>query len=225
MRVVIPSVHYADFLAVTLPAWRAWLNTVPAQIVVATRPDCRTDIALARDHGVTVVTEGWGTPGVRLDKASALDAGFRGVVPGEICLAVDADVVPFGRIPLEIDAGTLYSCPRYACSSPAALEAHQRGDTRREDLRLIPPRRQGDPSGARPMTPVQAARFCLGYFLLFRYGPGLSFGSFPTAGGYDTYFRKRFLSHVGLTDCYVLHLGDRDRANWRGRILPVWGAA
>jgi hypothetical protein len=234
MRVVIPSVHFADLLAVTLPAWR---ETLPAaRLIVVTAPQDEETQAVARQHDVRLcVTKAWGLHRGHLNKAAALDRAFRfhigGPHDGERCLALDADVYPIGAFPHEtLRTRTLYSCARYECLSPTALEAHLAGRTRRADLPLIRPRMRGLAApqlvaGASLAVAAQAALRCLGYFQLFRYRPGLRFGSFRSAGKYDLEFRRQFTHRDALLDFYVVHLGEQSRANWKGRVTPRWGGA
>lgn len=236
MRLVIPSLGYADMLAVVLPAWKRFLPS--AGITVVTAEDDHETQAIARDELADLcVTDAWSRDGAVLNKAAALDVafgittGYRGAPPlGELCLALDCDVMPFGRFPREetLRPAVLYGCSRYACDTPADLEAHQAGRTPRESLSLIAPKCKGRnyvPIANTPPNALACARRCLGYFQLFRYRRGLCFGSFPTAAKYDLEFRRQFPMTSGLWDCYVLHLGESDRENWKGRILPTWGAA
>lgn len=234
MRVVIPSVDYADFAAVTLPAWQAFLPG--ADLVLATRPADRDSIAVAAAAGVRCcVTDAWGHDGAVFNKARALDEAF-GFAPGfrdrpktgAVCLSIDADVYPGGQMPRAetLVSGVLYGCARYACASPEALEDHLGGRTARSELSLIPPRVKGEssPTQLAGMDPAQAGRRALGFFQLFLATPTIAFGSYPSAGKYDIEFRRHFASRVGLTDVYCLHLGGLDRRNWRGRVMPPWGA-
>lgn len=242
MRIVIPSVHYADYLSVTLPAWRAFRPA--ADITVVTAPnDTETPRVVGSVPGVRcLVTDAWtrpvptmnGEPGrVVFNKALAMDEAF-GFVPGctdpprlkEYCLALDADVYPFGIWPQDAKrSDTLYSCPRYECLTRDELLAHQAGRTTTADLHLIPPKIRGDAyARLTSMTPEQAAARCLGYFQLFRYLEGRRFGSYRTAGKYDMEFRHQFAQRRGLTSVYVLHLGEQNRQNWQGRVLAaLWG--
>lgn len=237
MRVVIPSVDYADHLAVTLPAWQQLLPG--AAITVVTAPADAPTQALALELGARVViTSAWYEHGHTFDKGAALDEafGFSGTtIPpperGERCLAVDADVYPFGQLPEErLRPNTIYGCARYLCASPAELEAHRRGETTRAQLPLLMPRYRGSDGpagvvGAPQELADRTAKACLGYFQLFRYYPGQTFGSFKTAGKYDIVFRDLFARRAALRDFYVLHLGSPSRANWRGRVQPRWGGA
>jgi hypothetical protein len=241
VRIVIPSVRYADFLAVTLPAWRAFLPD--AALTVVTAPGDRATIAIARAAGATVlVTDIWTRPvpvphnptdePVVFNKAGALDEGFGFTgsrsppALGEWCLALDSDLVPFGPWPTHLskDLDTLYGCPRYVCKTPASLRSHQRGTRPRARLRLIEARPWFHHPYRATITgsPVNAARRCLGYFQLFRYRPGRQFGHSRTAARYDLDFHHHFARRVGLTDLYLLHLGSVGRDNWEGRTTATW---
>lgn len=235
VRIVIPSVFYSDFLAVTLPAWRA-LFREESLVVVTSPEDLDSQDVATKNRAGLLVTKAWQTAGHRFDKAAALDEafGFAGKkVPrpkiGEHCLSIDADVYPFGTLPEgKLRKDTIYGCPRYACSTRADLEAHARGLTRREELQILGPRRgRGtEPElrpGADPEALHWAGRACLGFFQLFRY-TGQRFGSFNSAGKYDIEFRRTFKRRQGLDDFYVLHLGESTRRNWKGRVVPAWEA-
>jgi hypothetical protein len=76
-----------------------------------------------------------------------------------------------------------------------------------------------------PANVLETGARCLGYFQLFRWRPGVGFGHYKTAGKYDLDFRTHFRRRVGLSDMYVLHLGEQNRRNWRGRIVPRWKEA
>ncbi len=234
VRIVIPSVDYADYLAVTLPAWQAMFPG--AAITIVTAPGDTATQALAIHYGArVVVTSAWYAGGKTFDKASALDEGFgfkRSAVSapskGERCIAADADVLPFGFLPQErLKVNTVYGCARYLCSSMDELEAHRRGKTKRSTLPVMLARYRGMSAppvlvDADKASTLKSAKACLGYFQLFRYYPGQTFGSFKTAGKYDLVFRDSFAHKVALWDFYVLHLGEPCRANWRGRVVPAW---
>jgi hypothetical protein len=235
MRAVIPSVNYADFLAVTLPAWLAILPH--DSVTVVTSDDDVETQAVAERHDVQcVITDAWTRDGATLNKAAALDEAFglAGdlIAPpsdGELCLALDADGFPCGTWPLEtaIAPNTIYGCGRYHCETPEALQAHRTGRTRRTDLALIPPKVRGSQYGAIPHTAANlkdTATKCLGYFQLWRHAPQYRFGVSKTAGGYDLRFRDQFPRRAYVSDVYILHLGPQDRSNWKGRVLPRWTA-
>lgn len=232
MKVVIPCVNYADMLAVTLPAWLAVLPD-GAEVVVVTSPDDHDTVDIAQQCRVTVfVTDAWHRNGATFNKALAMDEAlmFLSIEPGEVGLALDVDVYPLGTFPDldRIQDGTIYGCARYRCPSPEYLAQVQAGKIDRRALDLIPPKLRGVDYHTIENTPANAidtASKCLGFFQLFRWRPGIRFGSYDTAGKYDLDFRDQFRHRVGLEDIYVLHLGEQNRANWKGRVLPKWGAA
>lgn len=237
MRVVIPSLDYADFLAVVLPAWRTMLPREVMTVVTAPADQATRDVA-ERNGIACWVTDAWRKDGAILNKARALDEAF-GLLPGyresptegEVCLALDADVFPFGRFPTasELAADTLYGCARHYCPTAAVLHAHLLGKIRRHQLQLMTPKLRKVPGVIlEPSSPDATARLaaeCLGYFQLFRWKPGVAFGDSRTAGKYDLEFRNHFAHRVPLTAFYVLHLGMQDRRNWQGRTLPQWKEA
>ncbi len=210
MRIVVPAVDYADMLATTIPAWRRLFPA--AHLTILTAHHDRRTIALSRELGAAlVVTSAWYRDGRAFDKAAALDEGFDfpSREPGELCIAIDADVYPFGVIALDtLRAGVLYACDRFYCDTPAALERQ----IARPDRSVL--------------DRMTAGRRGAGYFQAFRARPDLSFGSYPTAGYYDLDFHRHFAGGVeSLEEFYVLHLGRKSGKNWRGRTLPRWGAA
>lgn len=235
VRVCVPSVRYADFLAVTLPAWRAMFET--ASLAVVTSPEDEETQAVARRCGVDlVVTNAWHRGGRKFDKAAALDEAFgfaggrrRPPKEGESLLSIDADVYPFGTLPQgRLRKDTIYGCPRYYCADMSVLNAHIKGETSLESLPLMMQRQRGISSPPEETRPdpdrlKHASKACLGYFQLWRH-TGHAFGSFPSAGGYDIAFRRQFRRRQGLEGFYVLHLGIASRKNWRGRVVPTWEA-
>lgn len=210
MRVVIPSVDYADMLEATLPAWRRLLPL--ADLIVVTAKHDRATIALTRASGAALlVTDAWHRNGARFNKAAALDDAFEFPArpAGEVCIAIDADVYPFGTFdPLAIRDGAIYSVDRFYVDTPATLE---RLSTRQEL------------EGLARMT---AGRRGPGYFQAFRARPDLTFGSYPDAGYYDLDFHRHFPAGVRELEGFAVgHLGRKSGKNWRGRTLPKWGAA
>jgi hypothetical protein len=148
-----------------------------------------------------------------LDMALGLIHG--GLVPqpklGEVCAHVNPDCYPFGAWPGEdtFDTETVYGFWRYECATPHALHAYLDGTRTKDHFSRMKNAKSGP----------------IGYCQIFRYAPGLRFGSFPSAGGFDTEFNKQFTRKEMRGDVYLLHLGGRDKRNWAGRVLPVWGAA
>lgn len=228
MILLITSVRYADFLAVTLPAWREFLPG--ARICVVTAPDDRETAALAARAGAGLVrTTAWTANGATFDRAAALDVALEAAgAPelGEVCLSVDADVYPLGTFPPDpaILPDVLYGCPRFLIASSGELLDHLDGRTALEDLKLMDVRLGPEGYPLVPNTPTErhrTASACLGYFQCFRYA-GQRFGSFPTTGGFDTAFAERFWRRGVLSSVYVLHLGPSAGRNWSGRTLPHW---
>lgn len=218
MRIVIPSLNYGDILADSLPAWCRVAGAVSLTVVTAKADRHTQDVA--RAQGVRcVVTEAWTHDGAILNKALALDEGF-GFVPGftdppkdgDVCLSIDADSYPMGRLPDEtvLEPRVLYSVWRHECLTPSDLDAHVAGT-----LPLSHFVRMKN-NGGKPV----------GYFQMFRWWPSLRFGSHPTAAKYDIRFRELFPRYVMLEQPYLLHLGPGNiKANWRGRVVPAWRVA
>jgi hypothetical protein len=213
MRVIVTSVNYADFLAVTLPAWRALLPM--ARIRVLTSPeDLETqDVALA-SRCECLVVDVWHKGGAVFNKAAALDIGLSGAQNGDWCLALDADVYPIGHFPAvkpSMDRA-LFSVHRYSCPDPEQLRAHLAGElplSAFERIQMWKRKPQPDPAGLQ------------GYFQLWQFRDGDSFGDYPTAAKYDVAFGKKFPRREYLDGLYVLHLGEH-RRNWSGRVTPRW---
>jgi hypothetical protein len=226
MRAIIVSVNYADFLAVTLPAWKAILP--PGTLSVATAPG-DPSIELAVAHGVTpIVTDAWtrldetchvgGTP--TFNAAYGMDVCL-GLVDelidppeyGEVVVNINVDCYPVGAWPQDkhILPTILYGAWRYHCLTAKDFTTFQADGS----LDRFPRMKN---SGGRPV----------GYFNAWRWVKGRRFGSYPTAGKYDTnfielYYRKRWDYFEGLS---LLHLGPQAGwENWRGRSVPAWGAA
>jgi hypothetical protein len=220
MRAVIVSVRYADFLAQTLKPWRNFLP--PDTLTVVTAEWDHATQQVARKAGVPVcLTKAWTEideschvgKGVIFNKPLALDyalglAGKRAPADGELCVTLDADVVPFGTWPGEdrFVAGTLYGVGRYKADNHSELVAHRRGQiSLHKKSRYM---RNNKPCG---------------YCSMFRYQPGIRFGSYPSAGYYDRDFGKLFHEHVMLEEFYVIHMGVKGGFfNWQRRRLPTW---
>lgn len=225
MRLVIASVKYADCLAIALPAW---LAVVPAHVLtVATSPEDHESRQVAFAHGVTcVVTDAWTRtdPDCHVGRdatfnlALGLDEAL-GLVPsdvrppahGELVGHVSADCVPFGAWPAEkaFKADTIYGFWRHECLTPRGLAGHMKGTI--------------------PLTQFPKLKnshgWPIGYNQLFRY-QGQRFGSYPTAGKFDTDFSRGFLHREMRSELYFLHLGPISvRENWAGRVIPTWGTA
>jgi len=227
MRVVIPSVDYADMLAVTLPAWQAFLGH-QGVIVASTERDTATAEVVRRCGAELYVTDAWmrtdashtplrGMP-VSFNKGLALDEAFGFIGPrpqpadGELCVCLDADVVPFGTWPAEDTFGATHvdGCQRYRCDAQASLEAHRAG---RRPLSRFP---------SHKLHPAMA----IGYCQVFRWRPGIRFGSWPTAEHYDVRLVEQYAGGRHRPEWYVLHLGPWVvQANWKRRVVPRWVAS
>jgi len=210
VRVVIPSVDYADMLAATLPAWRRLLPA--ADLIVVTAKHDRATFKIARSSGAALlVTDAWYREGAAFNKARALDEAFefRERPAGEVCIAIDADVYPFGAFnPDAIADGVIYSVDRFYIDTPATL-ARQVARPDRITLQRMTEGRRGP-----------------GYFQAFRSRPDLTFGSHDDAGFYDLMFHRHFVGGVAVLEGFAVgHLGRKSGKNWRGRTLPKWGAA
>jgi hypothetical protein len=232
VRIVVPSVDYADFLETTLPAWKATFPHAAITVVTAPRDVATRDVA--DKFGARVyATDAWWCEGRSFNKGRALDEAFgfvRSLRPapaaGEWCLAVDADVFPRGTLTSDVRPGVLYGVPRYEARTPEDLQLHLTAGKR---LKLIPPRMRGeDRPGDRPRpahrraTSETTALACLGYFQLFRYRDDVLFGDSQTAGGYDRRFANQWKARGVAEGLYVIHLGEMSRSNWRGRTVPRW---
>lgn len=228
MMIVIPSVHYADLLAVTLPAWRRALPTATIRVVTS-REDTETH-QVCREAGVEPhQTDAWQADGAILNTAKALDEALAQTALGELCLSVDADCYPCGTFPSEdtFAPDVLYGCVRYLCMSMADLHAHLDGRTPREALPLMGHRLERTGYGILANTPEEVTRLAgegPGYCKAWRYS-NLRFGSFRTAGAYDTAFAAKFTKKRPIVDFYVLHLGPSRGKNWARRVVPRWEAS
>lgn len=225
MRFVITSVNYADFLAETLPAWKA---IVPEGLIVATSP---ADLETQRVADVCkvncVTTDAWaapcvdhqgGPPKFNLGHGLNVALGLCEHSPltrpqvGELIGHASADCYPVGSWVSEsaLTLDKIYGVWRYSCLTPKHLSQHKRGERSiRDALRL-------KNSGGKP----------IGYFQMFRYTTGRLFPSYATAGKFDTEMVTRFLAWQMRDEFYLLHLGEHDNhKNWSGRVLPKWEAA
>lgn len=227
-RLVITSVHYSDMLAVVLPQW---LTIVPREwLLVATSPADVASQALAAQHGVaSLATSAWYETGPNHQGEGAkfnlghglnvaLGLAGAGLVPaprpGDLLGHVSADCYPVGAWPDQavFHQDTVYGFWRYECLTPDGLAAHRAG---RLPLRRFPRLKN---SGGRP----------IGYCQVFRHQHGRRFGSYPTAGKFDTHFvEQQFGTRFEMRpELGFLHLGPSDvHANWAGRVVPQWGEA
>lgn len=233
MRVAIPSVGYADTVGAILPAWQKLIPFASFRVVTSLEDDETARVA-AELGAVVVRTDVWTKPvggleNVRFNKAAALDlALFHDGEPnhGESLLSIDADVYPVGMWSgAYLERNTIYSVPRYLARTTDDLRAHVATGA---DLPLIHARHKGQSApatalGTTPREAVAQALACIGYFQLWRHSPGLHFGNSRTAGKYDIDFRNLFPHRACLPGLHVVHLGELDRENWKGRrTLPLW---
>lgn len=195
MRIVITSVNYADYLCYTLPRWREAFPDAKFRIVTSLKDEQTRFVA----DGDAFSTDAFFRDGALFNKAAALDEAMRDFQNGEIVVKIDADVIPHGTLPTEIEHNTIYGCARYD-ESGKLLKFHSR--------------KNPNP------TPEQCARRCIGFFQMFKYRRGRIFGSYPDASRYDIDFRRKFSRRVALPDFYVTHIGPMSKRNWKGRIFP-----
>jgi hypothetical protein len=219
MRIIIPSVNYADFLLATLPSWRQALPE--AQVTVVTTPGDVATMTVATQHGAQVLeTPVWfsridGRP-TCFNKYRALDEAlaFANPAVGEPVLMLDADVVPVGPCPTAVEADTLVGCIRYLVTNVGELSAYLKRPVPGILRRLNPL-----PNSSYPLAHVPH-----GYFQLFAYRSGIGFGDFHNAAKGDLRFGDHFksLHWIPPKEFHVLHLGASSRANWNGRVLPAF---
>lgn len=148
-----------------------------------------------------------------LDEAFGFIQGLRDTPEdGELCLSLNADVYPFGKLPTEaeIPHGVMAGWWRHECYTPKDLAAHVAGTRPKSAYK------QMKNSGGRPV----------GYAQLFRYFPGFRFGSYGSAAKYDIHVFAKFARLEMRHDLYLFHLGGPEggHANWVGRCVPRWGA-
>lgn len=239
IRACITSVQYGDLLAVTLPGWVKLLGA--EALTVVTRADDTETQAVARANGVCAcLSDAWtrhdptfappahwhaywrergrvdarGKLDLRpvFNKALALDetfgfvptGGYLRPEPGALCLAIDADCAPEGTLPDESTflPGVIYGARRFEGNNDL---------TRGPEIKL---RGRVLQSQHRHAAPVAG-----GYFQLFRYQPGMRFGSYPGADGYDYDFAFTFPKGIVLESLAVVHFGET-HVNWWGRKTP-----
>lgn len=241
MRLVVPSVEYSDHLQHTLPLWVQLVG--PEHITVVTSYDDIETESVALDNGVRVLkTDAWThhDPTFKRDvshwhqfwrrrrgkdflkpvfnKALALDEAFcfvpgstRSPIKGEVCISVDADVRPFGTLPPldTVKDGVIYGCRRYSLG-PHGLKGDDMPIHGRATLRRTQHREHWF--------------VCQGYFQMFRWHPGMRFGSYPAADAYDDDFAHEFTHSEEVPNFYVLHHGglESTHKNWEKRITPPW---
>ena len=208
MRAVIACVNFDDYLAISLPAWKTVLEPHYDLKVVTAPHDIATQKIAADNHIPVIETKAWyeqaqhdASIEVPFNLAAGFTAGLTGVDDNEICLTLDADIVPSGWMPdaWKIMPDTIYGVVRFDPDGTVAPPAN---------IPYIEKRGRGDSPEA-----------CAGYFQLFRYSSERSFGSYPTAATYDYEFAFQFPHGETLTTMKVMHLGERHK-NWEGRVSP-----
>ena len=224
MRVVIPSVNYADYLAATLPAWCQILNAEHIRIVT-TDSDYDSKRVADENGCQIIVTDRWKQDGAILNKAAAMDEafGFTGSLKppdhDELCFSIDADTHPFGNLPQDsfFESDFIYGCHRYMCESPNKLHKVINGELKRHQMsRMISWGKRARQSHHRHNPQV----LC-GYVQAFRYKAGMSFGSYPAANEYDVQFALKFPYSKLIPSLWVMHLGE-NHVNWTGRVSEKW---
>lgn len=227
LRAVIVSVKYGDMIAVTAPAWKKVLP--PGTLSVVTSPEDTESQEVCQSLGIPItITDAFTRSdetchaggvstfncALAMDESLGLAGEFhpRPAI-GELIVNINADCYPFGTFPPDQDiaAGVLYGFWRYHCLTPKDLA---KCITLGRPLPTFPRMKN---SGGRPV----------GYFQMWRYREGERFRSYPNAGKYDTHFCDRWAPHMTMrNELSLLHLGEqKDWDNWRGRVVPRWGAA
>jgi len=201
MRAVIACVDFDDYLARSLPAWKEVLGPRVDLWVVTSPEDDATKKVAAENRVQVLDTNAWHKDDAAFNLAAAFDDAFIGAMENEICLALDADVVPSGWMPeqWQVMPHTIYGAVRFNPDGAVAPPAN---------IPYIERRGRGD-----------SPESCAGYFQLFRYASTRSFGSYPSAATYDYEFAFQFPKGETLTTMKVMHLGERHK-NWEGRISP-----
>lgn len=222
-HILIRCVEYEPELAVTLPAWKALLPD--ASVVVLTD---RKGLDRPFDGITELRTDAWRSLGPSmLNGGAAVREALATIPEGDTIISADADAYPVGNLAPRPEPNAIYGCARYDCLTRDVLNGHLEGRISRDELGLIPQRGKGRELIYRADLPTiekWAAR-CLGYFQMWRHSPKVHVPDNPRAGGYDRDLAKSFERRVGLTDFYVMHLGERSKENWTGRVLPPWGMA
>jgi hypothetical protein len=199
-------VNYADFLAVTLPAWKRF-----GQVIVITRSDDEATHRLCEtQHVLGISATGWFIGGTGLNKGAAMDQVIPDwALPYEQIVVFDADSYPIGTIPNVTAIDCLLGCRRFACHS--SMELQKRLENSSYPLKHIA---QG----------TDREHLARGYFQSFLYHTRLRFGNtrHTMFSGCDMYLASQFVNEFLDPDVFhVLHLG-RHHVNWKGRVTPRW---
>lgn len=110
VRAFIPSVDYADFLAVTLPHNRALLS----EIVVVTNHEDRASVEVANEHGAHVFqTDAWTRDGAHFNGARAVEEALDAYGRHGWVMQLSADIaLPAAFASIDPQVGNIYSAPR-----------------------------------------------------------------------------------------------------------------
>lgn len=220
MESVTVCVHYADFLAISLPRNR---NFFDRTIVVTTAEDSETRRVCDENRVECVLTARLNDRGARFNKGCALnDAAER--LTGENWVAVlDADTVIPTNAVRDLRAASLDPRVLYSARRRMAFDRHVWDEWISSDENLRLPETHHDRRGYARLGPGGA-----GYFALFHpSAPCLAdrrpwFAEhFPGAGGVDIEFARLWGPWRQFLAFDVVHLG-RPMQNWHGRRSPAF---
>lgn len=230
VEVLVPCLHYSDFLSLTLPVTRRLFNSV----TVITAPDDLQTIQLCAACDVFAFqTDAWSTHGASFNKAAALNEYLSTLKAAhQDCwiLLLDADILfveSITRHLAHLDQGGLYSIRRRLCETEADLGDFLDGALPFESFHVnVPPIVNGRVWGRRPTSNPAGL---LGYLQLWHLTGARGLRTLPesqTAAKYDVQFGLSFPEHLRkYLDCReVLHLGT-PKVNWRGRVSSRWNGA
>lgn len=224
IEVLVPCVHYADFLALTAPTTRRMFKNV----TVITRPDDIASVKVANENGLGVyTTQAWHKDCAAFNKAAALNEYLdvlRSKSYNHWILLLDADILlrdSPGVWFCKLDPRVLYSACRRMCESEEQWNAFVGKSLRWNDFPLYVP----DGKGWRHRPTSNPAALC-GYFQLWHFDHAVGVHRLPespTAANYDVEFALSFPDHLRryIDDCETLHLGLVG-TNWFGRVSPIW---
>lgn len=119
MECIIISVHYDDFLSLTLPINKSHFD----RVIVVTTPDDKATKAVCAGHGVEFAeTDAFYENGARFNKGKGINKGLSLLPCKDWIVLLDADIV----LPIEfrrrLDSERLrqdcmYTCDRYTCDT------------------------------------------------------------------------------------------------------------
>lgn len=207
MKAICASVHYADFLAITLPANAKHFDDM---LVVTDSSDLETvDVVVSVPNARCFITDLFHANESRFNKGLAMEAGFD-VLGREGWIVVwDADILMPDVMDFSTcEIGNLYSPYRRIC--------------RTRD-------RMNDAWETFPYGTEIANDEFAGYFQLFhaddpllRFHPWYDGTKWTTARGCDSEFWWRWPKDQRIRPNWdVLHLGP-ERLNWNGRVTEKW---